>query len=154
MRTTVQTLFNALDKSDAGKKAKKVHQGEKLLLLVRSTKDLQKDIAKAFGISPQYLSKLFHMEELPAAMQLKAIQYFSLPSDYFQKPIKPEKSESDQLKDLRREIVRIKKQLENQNLTNKMLLRLITLSQENADIFPQDLKELIEKLANEQNGSK
>lgn len=59
-------------------------QGEKLMLLVWRSDKEQKEIAKALGYTPVYLSRLFKDENIPFKVKAKAIEYFGVSKSYFE----------------------------------------------------------------------
>lgn len=63
------------------------HQGEKLLILKRRSGLSGEDLAKAFDIIPNSVSRLFKRQKLSAKIRRKAAALFKVPESYFFEPI-------------------------------------------------------------------
>lgn len=60
-----------------------ITQGQKLMLLVKDSQNLDEDIARAMGYGRTYLPKLYKMDILPKKVIQRAVVYFKVDDSYF-----------------------------------------------------------------------
>jgi len=87
-----------------------MHQGRKLRYLCQTSDIENRDIAEQMGITPTWLSALFHKELLPNKSLFAACRVFSKEPAYFDDPL-PEESLEKRIEKLESKVSRLSETL-------------------------------------------